>query len=105
MATALIASAINDVAIANMIALTFFFLLCPGEYTGTKSKITPFWLCNIKFFTVRLHLNHLTADYATLHSATFATLTFTGQKNGVHGKVIGLVQSSNIQLYPLLPNE
>ena len=29
-------------AIADMIIIAYFFLLCPGEYTGTKSDSSPF---------------------------------------------------------------
>ena len=29
-------------AVADMIIIAFFFLLCPGEYTGTKSDSSPF---------------------------------------------------------------
>ena len=37
-----------------------------------------------------------------IQSATFATLTFTTQKNGVRGEVIGLSRSGNLQLCPVL---
>jgi hypothetical protein len=35
---------------------------------------------------------------ASLHGATFASLTFTTQKNGVRGKVIGLARSGALHL-------
>ena len=31
-------------AVSDMIIIAFFFLLCPGEYTGTKSDSSPFRL-------------------------------------------------------------
>ena len=31
-------------AVVDMIFIAFFFLLCPGEYTGTKSDSSPFRL-------------------------------------------------------------
>ena len=35
--------------IAEMIIIAFFFLLCPGEYTGTKSDSSPFQLSDVTF--------------------------------------------------------
>jgi integrase len=102
MATALIANSVDNLAIADMIALALFFLLRPGEYTGTKSETSPFRLCDVQLFIGRYRIDHLTADFATVRSATFATLTFTDQKNGVRGEVIGLARSGNIQLCPVL---
>ena len=34
-------------AVADMIIITFFFLLRPGEYTGTKSDSSPFRLSDV----------------------------------------------------------
>ena len=40
-------------AIADMIIIAFFFLLRPGEYTGTKSDSSPFRLSDVTFSVVR----------------------------------------------------
>jgi hypothetical protein len=60
MATSLIAYSVNNLAIADMIALVFFFLLRPGEYTGTKSEMSPFWLCDVQLFIGRYCISPLT---------------------------------------------
>jgi hypothetical protein len=45
------ASCHDDIqAIADMIAITFFFLLRPGEYTGTTSNDTPFRLQDVHLY-------------------------------------------------------
>lgn len=85
-----------------MTALAFFFLLRPGEYTGTTSNATPFRLCDVQLFIGGNRLNFTTASEATLMAATFGTLEFTNQKNGVRGEIIGLGRSGNPQMCPVL---
>ena len=49
---ACVASASTDPelqAFADMIIIAFFFLLLPGEYTGTKSDSLPFRLSDVTF--------------------------------------------------------
>jgi hypothetical protein len=82
--TALAAGTTFMIAVADMIAVAFFFLLRPGEYTGTQSlDAVPFRLCDTQLFhgPVRLDQNH--ASDAVLLGATSVSLTFTTQKNGV----------------------
>ena len=73
-------------AIADMIALAFFFLLRPGEYTATPSETTPFRLSDVRLSTGGTYIDIFTAPITTIASATFVSLTFTTQKNGVRGK-------------------
>ena len=40
----------GNLAIADMISLAFFFLLHPGEYTGTNSKTSLFGFCDVQLF-------------------------------------------------------
>lgn len=89
-------------AIADMIALAFFFLLRPGEYTATSSATTPFRLTDVRLSIGSTYIDNFTASDATLDSVTFVSLTFTTQKNGVRGEVIGLSRSSNPTLCPVL---
>ena len=93
-----IASQANQ-ATADMIALVFFFLLRSGEYTGTKSDTTPFRMQDVQLF-IGSHYP-LTAFLETIQTATFTTLTFTSQKSGVRGEVIGLGRSGNPLLCPV----
>jgi hypothetical protein len=74
-----------------MIYLVFFFLLQPGEYMGMPSDTTPFTLKD----TIQCWVGqqcHLATTIPSddLPRIMFVTLTFTLQKNGVLGKVIGL---------------
>ena len=86
--------------LADMIGLAFFFLLRPGEYTDAASDTTPFTLQDVQLFCGQQRLLLSTASEATLLSATFASLTFTTQKNGVRGEVIGLSHSGDPILSP-----
>jgi hypothetical protein len=80
----------RKLAVADLIWIGFFYLFRPGEYLSTTKGPYPFTLKNIilqigahedKADTVPLHLFHL---------VSYAGLTFTMQKNGVPGELIGL---------------
>ena len=89
-------------AIADMIGLAFFYLLRPGEYTaGPQTESTPFRFQDVQLFIGSQRINTTTATEATLRSATFGTLEFTTQKNGVRGEVIGLGRSGDPLLCPV----
>jgi len=89
-------------AIADMIALAFFFLLRPGEYTGSPSDTRPFYLEDVQFWIGSQRHLATTIRVEDLNRVTFATLTFTSQKNGVRGEVIGLGRSRDPLLCPVL---
>jgi hypothetical protein len=92
-------------ATADMIILAFFFLLRPGEYTAksTSEDAHPFLLENVQLFVGPTHrLDLFTATPAQLQQATFATLTFANQKNGVKDEVVGHAQSGDPYLCPVL---
>ncbi len=83
-----------------MIILAFFFLLWPGEYTDNDN--TPFCLEDIQLFIGPHCLNLQTYSAAELAQACFeSSLTFTDQKNGVHGKVIGQALTGNSFVCPV----
>ena len=91
----------NQHAIADMIIIAFFFLLRPGEYTLSKTDSDPFLLADVQFWIGNQRLNTMTATPAQLLQATFVSLTFTTQKNGVRGEVIGLARSGEAYLCPV----
>ena len=66
-----------------MIILDLFSLLFPGEYTGTKLESKPICLFDVGLRCGKLLINYVTASEDDLNNATFTTLTFTTQKNGV----------------------
>ena len=89
---ACVAAASNDQelqAIADMIIIAFFFLLRPGEYTGTESDSSPYRLSDVTFSIGRTGFNTSTATDNELSAATFVILTFSTQKNGVRWGKIG----------------
>jgi hypothetical protein len=88
-------------AVADMICLAFFFLLRPGEYTGTPSDTTPFCLQDVQCWVGQQRFLATTIPLDDLQRITFVTLTFTTQKNGVRGEVIGLGRSGNPVLCPV----
>jgi len=85
-----------------MIILAFFFLLRPGEYTANRSDTSPFRFQDVQLFIGPTRLDLCTAPPELLRQATFATLTFTTQKNGVCNEVIGHARSGDLSLCPVL---
>jgi len=83
-------------ATTDMIILAFFFLLRPGEYTDNDN--TPFCLKDVQLFIGPRCLNLQTSSAAELAQACFGSLTFTDQKNGVRGKVIGQASMGGLGL-------
>jgi hypothetical protein len=69
-------------AVANMIVIAFFFLLRPGEYTGTASDETPFQLQDVNLYAQGRHLDVPTTSDADIGAAKSTSYTFTTQKNG-----------------------
>mmetsp|Transcript_23476 Transcript_23476/g.35641 ORF Transcript_23476/g.35641 Transcript_23476/m.35641 type:complete len:206 (+) Transcript_23476:2116-2733(+) len=84
-----------------MITLAFFFLHRPREYTSTTSNSTLFCLRDMQLFVNATRIDHLQAPQHQLSSATFGSLEFTKQKNGVGGEVIGLGATTDPLLCPV----
>lgn len=101
MSTAIASNKVFDQAVADMVCLAFFFLLRPGEYTGTTSDTQPFQLCDVGFSLGDHRLNTSTATMSQILAATFVTLEFTTQKNAVRGEVIGLSRSGDPHFCPV----
>lgn len=101
MSQAVRSQSVVDLALADMLCLAFFFLLRPGEYTGTASDTQPFLLQDVTFFIGSQRLNSITSPIAHIQSATFVTLEFTTQKNAVRGEVVGLSRSGDPYFCPV----
>ena len=98
-----VAQASNDPlleAAADMITMAFFFLLRPGEYADSSADSSPFRFEDVQLFLGQRRLDLRNATVAQLQSSTFSSLTFTDQKNGIRGEVIGLSPSGQILLCP-----
>jgi hypothetical protein len=86
---------IRELSIADLLWIGFFYLLRPGEYLYTTKGRHPFLL---KDTVLRAAAQEYTADAIPLHLlplVTYAGLTFTMQKNGVPGEMIGLTTTSD----------
>ncbi|CAJ1945366.1 unnamed protein product [Cylindrotheca closterium] len=90
----------KDKAVADMIIVAFFFLLRPGEYTGTENDDTPFRFQDIQLCIGQIVIPLLTSTDAQLWAATSVSLTFTTQKNGVRGEVVNHGLSGHNLLCP-----
>jgi len=98
-----IAAASDDAEIAataHMIALDFFFLLCPGEYciSSGATDADPFLMQDTALFQGERKFFYNTCTDSEPLAATFGTLEFTTQKNSIHGEVVGLAPSGDLLL-------
>jgi hypothetical protein len=88
-------------AALDMMWLGFFFLLRPGEYTKPASDSHPFRLADVKLWVNNTPLDIFLAPPHTLLASTFVSLTFSTQKNGTRGEIIGHGRSPNPQACPV----
>jgi hypothetical protein len=87
-----------------MAILGFFFLLRPGEHTVANpgSNTQPFTLHDICFRVGDITASAATMDLSTVPYATFVTLRFTRQKNGVENEIVGHAKSGHTSICPVL---
>ena len=93
-----------SLAAADCLTIAFYFLLRPGEYAGApRSRADDlFRMQDVCLWIGGRKLDTATCPLADLQAATFATLTFTTQKNGVRGETIGHSRSGHPTLCPVL---
>jgi hypothetical protein len=86
---------VDEMAISDMIMISFFFLLQPGEYMGTVSDDAAFKLQYVGLYVQGRKLDLSSASVTELKAATSASYTFTRQKNGNHNEklVQGLISN------------
>jgi hypothetical protein len=75
-------------AMAGMTTIIFFYLLRPGEYTGTTNDGAVIRLCDLQLWVGNQAVNLMYATEAQILASTSASLVFTTQKNGVRGEVV-----------------
>ncbi|KAL7526950.1 hypothetical protein ACHAXR_005745 [Thalassiosira sp. AJA248-18] len=85
----------------DMITISFFFLLRPGEYTDSPSDTIPFTWGDVQLSTGPLRLDLDTISDAQILDALSSALTFfTNQKNGVKMSgdpyLLGLASGSSL---------
>ena len=92
---------IAEKAFADVITMAFFFLLRPGEYTGTTSDDAAFTLDDVCFHLGNRRLNNRTAPDHEIEAATAVSLTFTTQKNMSRGDIISHARSGHFRCCPV----
>lgn len=87
----------------DMICIALYFLCRPGEYAVSRQAAlsTPFRLADLELYAGPTLLD-LTDPLTDLSTATYATLTFTTQKNTVPGEKIGHGRSGHAYFCPVL---
>ena len=75
--------------LAWMSYIAVFFLMRPGEHCDSGTTSHPFRWCDTQLHSGLQRLDVIHAPDATLRAASFTALTFTTQKSGVSGEVIG----------------
>jgi hypothetical protein len=88
-------------AIVNMIFITFFFLLRPGEYTGTTYDETTFWLEDVDDYIRERELDFFQCSDADLDATTSVPYTFTTQNNGTHDEKLVQGRGENSLCCPI----
>ena len=83
----------SEIAIADIICIAFFFLLRPGEYTGTTNDDAAFTLGDVRLHVGQRRLDLPSAPLRDIQAATWVSLYFTTQKNQRKGDAIALGRS------------
>lgn len=92
------------IAAAECLVIGFYFLLRPGEYLGKPPagcSSPMFRLQDVQLWIGARALDTFTCSEADMFAATFVTLTFTEQKNGVRNETIGHGRSGHTFLCPV----
>ena len=89
---------------ARLLTLGVFFLLRPGEYMGKPDDVKDslFRIRDVALWVGSRAINPCTCPLDDLRATTFASLTFTRQKNGVRGEKIGHGRSGDPIICPVL---
>ena len=93
-----------SLATADCLTIAVCFLLRPGEYAGRPQTAADdlFRLQDVGMWVGGRQLNIADCPLPDLQAATFPTLTFTSQKNGVRGETIDHSRFGHPTLCPVL---
>ena len=94
---------VRDQATIDCIWMAFYFLLRPGEYANASGDAKhPFRLKDVEFKIGAQHFRNVIHHSAVQFlSATFVSLTFTTQKNGVKGEKLAHAANGQAQACPV----
>ena len=92
-----------NIAIINVMWVSLFSFLRPGEYCkgGTNTAQQPIRLKEVQFFIGQKTYNAATVSKSVLSQADFVSLLFVTQKIGVKGKSIGHRHTGDSQGCPV----
>jgi hypothetical protein len=90
-------------AAGDCLILAFYFLLRPGEYSGAPRTTADdlFRFQDVAIWIGQRRLEPLTCPSDDMLAATFVTVTFISQKNGVRGETLGHGRSGHPSLCPV----
>ena len=76
-----------------LIYVDVFYLNQPGECYMASGDPHPFRWCNIQIYMGQLQLDVFEAKASQLRAADWSGITFTVQKSGVPGEIVGHTRS------------
>jgi hypothetical protein len=90
-------------ATGDCLVLAYYFLLRPGEYSGCPRTVADdlFRLQDVGLSIGHRRLDPIHCPLNDLLAASFGSVTFTSQKNGVRGETIGHGRSGHPTLCPV----
>ena len=88
-------------ALADMICIAFYFLLRPGEYTGTTTDDQPFLIQDVTLHLGTRPLDSYNAPLDHIMAATSVTYTFTTQKNCNRNEQVSHSRSKHPEACPV----
>jgi hypothetical protein len=89
-------------AIVDMTTIALFYLLRPGECTGTTNDGAAFRLYDLQLWVGNQAVNVMHTTKTQLLTSTSASLVFTTQKNGVRGEVTNHACSGATHCRPVM---
>jgi hypothetical protein len=79
-----------------MVVSAFYYLLRPGEYTGTATDDAAFRLQELQLFIGNRFVDPCVVPISDMEAATSASLVFTQQKSGVMSFICASVINHDI---------
>ena len=84
----------------RIIYVAVFFLNRPGECSMTSGEPHPFRWCNIQLYMGQIQLDVFETNAFQLCAADWYGMTFTVQKSGVPGEIVGHERSGAFYMCP-----
>ena len=85
-----------------IIYVAVFFINRPGECSMTSSDPHPSRWCDIQLYMGQLQLDVFGAKASQLRAADLSGMTFTVQKSGVPGEIVGHARSGSLYACPVV---